>query len=73
MHVLAMHRITRDFTPSAVTLVGGVFMGTGSLLYLADAGRTLRNVHWFSYLAFALLAVGLVIATLSAVFVDDRA
>ena len=60
----------QGFQPSAVTMLGGVFMAGGSLLYLDDSSRTLRNFHTFLPLAFVLMAIGAVIAFLGAVFVD---
>lgn len=65
-----MYRAIQGFQPSAVTMVGGVFMAGGALIYMNDAIPKLRNMHTFLYPAFALMAIGAVIALLGAVFVD---
>lgn len=67
-----MHRVIQGFQPSAVTMLGGVFMAGGALIYMNDAVPKLRNMHTFLFPAFALMALGAVIAFIGAVFVDRR-
>lgn len=67
-----MFRVTQGFRPSAVTMLGGLFMAGGSLIYLNDAVEKPRNMHTFLVPALALMAVGAVIAFLGAVFLDRR-
>jgi len=65
-----MYRATKTFQPSAVTMLGGALMGTGALIWMLDADRTLRNVHFYVWPAFALMALGAVIAGASSLFLD---
>lgn len=68
-----MYRVSQRFAPSGVTVLGGAVMAGGALIYMNDAGRTLRNVHWDLWVAFALMAAGALIAMLGTVFVDRGA
>jgi hypothetical protein len=67
-----MFRVTQGFRPSAVTLVGGLFMAAGALVYLNDSVPKPRNMHTFLYPALGLMAIGAIIAFLGAVFVDRK-
>lgn len=65
-----MFRVAQKFHPSAVTLLGGLFMAAGSVGYLFDSLPKPRNLHTLLLPALALMALGLVISSLGAVFVD---
>ena len=67
-----MFRVTQGFRPSAVTMLGGLFMGGGALVYLNDSASRPRNMHTFLIPALALMAIGVVIAFCGAVFIDRR-
>jgi hypothetical protein len=67
-----MHRVAQGFQPSAVTMLGGLFMAAGSLVYLNDSVPKLRNMHTMLWPALALMAIGVIVAFCGAVFVDRR-
>ena len=67
-----MFRVTQGFRPSAVTMIGGLFMTGGALIYLNDSIPKPRNMHTFLWPALALMAIGAVIAFCGAVFVDRK-
>jgi hypothetical protein len=67
-----MFRVTQGFRPSAVTMLGGLFMASGALVYLHDSMPKPRNLHTFLFPALGLMALGAVIAFLGAVFIDRR-
>ena len=67
-----MFRVTQGFRPSAVTMLGGLFMASGALVYMHDSIDKPRNLHTFLIPALGLMAIGAVIAFLGAVFVDRR-
>ena len=65
-----MFRVTQEFHPSAVTMLGGVLMAGGALVYLNDSVPKLRNLHTCLIPALALMAIGALITLFAAVFVD---
>ena len=67
-----MFRVTQGFRPSAVTMLGGLFMAGGALVYLHDSVPKPRNMHTFLIPALALMGIGAVIAFLGAVFIDRK-
>jgi hypothetical protein len=67
-----MFRVTQGFRPSAVTMLGGLFMASGALVYMNDSIPKPRNIHTFLVPALALMAIGAIIAFIGAVFVDRR-
>jgi hypothetical protein len=67
-----MHRVAHGFRPSAVTMLGGLFMAAGSLVYMNDSIPKLRNLHTMLWPAFALMAIGAIVAFCGAVFIDRR-
>jgi hypothetical protein len=67
-----MFRVTQGFQPSAVTMLGGLFMASGALVYLNDSIEKPRNLHTFLFPALGLMAIGAVVAFLGAVFIDRR-
>jgi hypothetical protein len=67
-----MFRVTQGFRPSAVTMLGGLFMAGGALVYLNDAAPKVRSLHAFLIPALVLMAVGAVIAFCGAVFIDRK-
>jgi len=67
-----MHRVAHGFAPSAVTTLGGLFMGGGALIYMNDSIPKLRNMHTMLWPAFALMAIGAIVAFCGTVFIDRR-
>ena len=67
-----MFRVTQGFRPSAVTMLGGLFMAGGALVYLNDSVPKPRNMHTFLIPALVLMAMGAVIAFCGAVFIDRK-
>lgn len=67
-----MHRVAHGFQPSAVTMLGGLFMAGGSLVYLNDSIPKLRNMHTMLWPALLLMAIGALVAFCGAVFIDRR-
>lgn len=65
-----MFQARRPFHPNAATIIGGLVMSAGSLIYLNDAVPKARNLHTFLWPAMLLMALGAVVALVGAVHAD---
>lgn len=64
----SMFRLTRDFRPNGLTLASGFAMAIGALIYLNDQVPKPRNLHTFLWPALILMGIGVVLATVGAVW-----
>lgn len=62
-----MHRTTRAFRPSALSVTGGLAMAIGALIYMNDQMPKPRNWHVFLWPALLLMAIGAIMAAVGAV------
>jgi hypothetical protein len=63
-----MVRLHRPLRPNGTTLLGGLAMSAGALVYLNDQVAKPRNWHVFLWPALALIALGTLIAIVGAVW-----
>lgn len=66
-----MFRLRRTFQPNSATILGGLAMSAGALVYLNDQVPKLRNLHTFLWPALALIALGVVLAAVGAIHGDE--